>query len=59
MTKAEAMKQFREEILPAVEWRYGKNDKVAQSQAWNDFTDGLCKDKQITMKQYSSWDNPF
>ncbi len=55
MTKREAVKQFRTEILP----RIPSNDKPARDQAWNDWTDGLCKDKQITQRQYDTWDHPF
>jgi hypothetical protein len=59
MNKKDALRLFREEVLPNIIKQYGKDDKPAQSQAWNDFTDALCKDKQITMKQCESWTNPF
>ena len=59
MTKREAVKEFKEHILPGVLKQYGPKDKPALRQAWNDWTDGLCKDKRITLKQYESWDNPF
>jgi hypothetical protein len=39
------------------EWQ--RHDKPALRQAWNDFTDGLCKGGIITPKQYDTWLNPF
>jgi hypothetical protein len=59
MTKREALQQFKSEILPEVIKKYGKNDKVAIREAWNNWTDYLCKDGQITAKQYNNWTNPF
>ena len=52
MTKSEALKLFREYDIPS-------RDKVALREAWNNFTDFLCKDRQITAKQYDTWSNPF
>lgn len=34
-------------------------DYVAKREAWNNWTDGLCKDGQITSWQYENWDQPF
>lgn len=59
MTKKEALKEFKEFILPKVINKYGKNDKPAKCEAWNDWTDFLCKSNRITLKQYESWVNPF
>ncbi len=59
MTKKEAESYFREHILPAVIAKYGKNDSVAIREEWSIYTDSLCKSRQITMKQYETWDNPF
>lgn len=58
-TKKEALEYFRNEIKPAVVDQYGKGDKVAMREAWNNYTDMLCKDGQITLKKYESWTNPF
>ena len=55
MTKREAIAEFREFVLPNIP----KNDKPTRDQAWNDYTDGLCKDKRITQKQYDTWVHPF
>lgn len=59
MTKAEAVAEFREYILPAVVAKYGRDDKHAIAQAWNDYTDYLQKERRITEKQYSTWVHPF
>lgn len=60
MTKAEAVLYFKENILPDIKKQEGKRvDEPMRSQAWNDYTDGLCKDRRITLKQYESWTNPF
>lgn len=59
MNKQQAIADFKENVLPHVIERFGKDDKPAISEAWNDYTDMLCKDRQITQKQYSNWSNPF
>lgn len=59
MTKREVLEQFKSDILPAIVDRYGKNDKPALCEAWNNYTDGLCKDGLITAQQYDTWANPF
>jgi hypothetical protein len=53
MTKKQALQEFRSLYSGP------KSDKPAKSQAWNDYTDSLCKDGRITSKQYQKWDNPF
>lgn len=55
MTKREALACFRETILPSIP----RGDKPMQREAWNNFTDSLCKVGEITLKQYESWSNPF
>lgn len=60
MSKVEALRIFKEEYLPAIR-KLEKNgvDSVMRREEWNNFTDSLCKDRQITQKQYDSWTNPF
>ncbi len=61
MTREEAIQLYREHILPEVPKRYeqeGRIDKPARAEAWNNFTDALCKDGQITLKQYETWEHP-
>jgi len=36
-----------------------RGDVVMKREAWNNFTDALCKYRQITDRQYDTWDNPF
>ena len=60
MTKAEAVADFRETILPYV--RQGQNgtiDKQARLDAFGNYTDLLCRAGKITLKQYETWTNPF
>ncbi len=57
MTKQQAKEEFSAAYgSTKEEWR---NDKVALCEAWNNYTDRLCKDGQITLKQYETWLNPF
>lgn len=61
MTKREAVKRFKIEILPEVRKRYeadGIVDKPARAEVWNDWTDALCKEGQITTRQYETWGHP-
>lgn len=55
MTKVEAIRDFKNKIAPRVIARYGRNDRPALREAWNDWTDALCKDGLITERQYDSW----
>lgn len=59
MTKREAVREFKEEVLPLVVKEFGSTDVPARDQAWNDWTDDLCKGKRITQKQYDTWTHPF
>ncbi|CAB4144461.1 hypothetical protein UFOVP453_39 [uncultured Caudovirales phage] len=54
MTKRAAVALFREYFADAF-----KNDSIARRCAWNDFTDSLMKNGDISEKQYDSWTNPF
>ncbi len=59
MTKVEAVKEFIEFHKPQVLKQYGPHDRPAMREAWNNYTDYLCKDGQITDKQYATWTGPF
>jgi hypothetical protein len=59
MTKKEAVKYFRQFILPEVIKQYGRDDKIAIREEWNNWTDALCKEGTITDHQYSTWVHPF
>jgi len=61
MTKREAVIEFKRDILPLVRETYeqdGRVDRPARAEAWNNWTDALCKDKRITPKQYETWGHP-
>lgn len=61
MTKKEAELIFKRDILPGVIKEYEKNgrkDMPARSEAWNNWTDSLCKDGQITKWQFNNWTCP-
>jgi GTP cyclohydrolase I len=61
MTKAEAEEEFREEVLPYVRETYEKDglkDIPARAEAWNNFTDALCKSGRISIQQYETWGHP-
>jgi hypothetical protein len=61
MTKAQALEVFRADIMPIVRERFerdGRADYPARSEAWNEYTDSLCKDGSITLRQYETWTAP-
>lgn len=55
MKKKQAADNFENFILP----RLPALDKPALREAWNNYTDALCKDGDITQFQYDTWTNPF
>lgn len=55
MTKKEVVKIFDRDIRRGIP----SNDKPMLAEAWNNFTDALCKSGQITLKQYETWTTPF
>ena len=62
MTKKTAETIFRERLRAAKVqglWTYKASDKPALREAWNNFTDSLCRDDLITERQYETWANPF
>jgi len=58
MTKNEAKERFVSEVLGYVVAKYGHDDEVAINEAWNDWTDMLAKEGEISMRQYDTWDTP-
>ena len=61
MTFDQACTQFIDCILPMIQEEYeqdGIPDIPARCEAWNNWTDGLCKDGQISDWQYANWDHP-
>lgn len=59
MTKREAREHFIE-LWGAENIRYNKlHDKPALREAWNNYVDGLHRERRITDKQVQTWLNPF
>lgn len=52
MNYSEAFAAWSEDIRPMVIATYGANDVPALSEIWNDYTDSLCKDGELTATQY-------
>jgi len=60
LTIAEAFAAWKSDIMPGVIDQYGADDVPALSESWNDYTDGLCKDGQLSDLQYHhcpAWDD--
>lgn len=56
MTYDQAVKEFKHIAINL----YLKNvDYWTAQEAWAAYVDGLCKDGQITQKQYDTWETPF
>jgi len=51
----ELSERFDEQVLPAVIDQYGADDEIAISEAFNNWTDSLCKDGEIHPEQYSQY----
>jgi len=54
ITKVQAVREFRAVVLPSLP----RGDKPAMREAWNGWTDFLCKDGVITTRQYETWVMP-
>jgi hypothetical protein len=60
MTKAQALADFKENILPEIKKaEHNGIDKARRRMEWNNYTDALSKNKQITIKQYCNWLTPI
>ena len=57
LTKREVVETLRELFRESPDQFSG--DSTAKREAFNDYTDMLCKDGQISVKQYETWTNPF
>ena len=56
MTKAEALSHFR---LLLKDTNLSRTDSIAKREMWNNYTDALCKDGVIPLRQYENWGQPF
>ena len=57
MTKKQALKEFK--LIHKNFLKNNRFDYVAKREAWNNWTDGLCKDGLISFWQYENWNQPF
>jgi hypothetical protein len=48
--------RFDEQIAPSVIEQYGENDEPAINEAFNDWTDSLCKEGEIHSEQYDKYE---
>jgi len=58
MTWKQACADFKNHVLPYTIKAYeqdGQPDWPARREAWNNWTDSLCKDGQISDWQYNNW----
>ena len=59
MWHADAVRFFEDEIAPRIpKHRDGTPDEIALSEAWNNWTDSLCKGRIISDWQYANWSHP-
>lgn len=54
-SEAELSERFDEAVLPDVIAKYGEDDQVAINEAFNDWTDMLCKDGDLHDEQYNKY----
>ena len=53
LTKQQALRVFKQF------YSISKTDSIMNRLEWSYYTDSLCKDGRITLKQYENWSNPF
>jgi len=53
LTKQQALRVFKQF------YSISKTDSIMNRLEWSYYTDSLCKDGKITLKQYENWSNPF
>ena len=61
MKHADAVRYFEEVMMPLLRMIHesdGVPDIPARSEAWNNWTDSLCKDRRISDWQYENWSHP-
>ena len=61
ITRDEAIVRFEAEVLPYVIEAYeqdGERDIPARSEAFNNWTDALCENNEISEWQYNNWTHP-
>jgi hypothetical protein len=62
MTYKQAVKKFRDNILPLVKAAYERDfstDMPARQRSWRAWVGALVADETITVEQYGRWENPY
>lgn len=54
-SESELSELFDSDIAPLVIAEYGESDSVAMNEAFNNWSDGLCKNGEIHPEQYSQY----
>jgi hypothetical protein len=54
-SEQELSDRFDEEVLPSVIAQYGEDDEPALNEAFNNWTDMLCKDGELHDEQYDKY----
>lgn len=54
-SEQELSERFDSEVLPSVIAEYGEDDEPAINEAFNNWTDALCKDGEIHDEQYDKY----
>jgi len=64
LTRQQAIEQFKEDILPEIkeietsQGQVDTKDIPLRCEAWNNWTDSLCKNGVISDWQYENWTHP-
>ena len=58
LTKRQVLDLYRDEIRPLIVEEYGEDDIPALREGFNNWTDGLCKDGEISLELYESIECP-
>lgn len=54
-SEQELSDRFDRDILPSVIEQYSEDDSVAINEAFNDWSDALCKDGELHEEQYNNY----
>lgn len=55
-SEEEVSERFDENIAPFVIEQYSEDDRIAMNEAFNDWTDSLCKDGELHELQYENYE---
>jgi hypothetical protein len=58
LTEKQVLELFEDEVRPLIVQRCGEGDIPALREGFNNWTDGLCKDGEISLELYESIEGP-